>query len=281
MRTKVGWLVVVLGATTVSGCAYRASYQARAAAPADETGPPVSTYPIPANDPAGAKGSINVISLGAERLPVPAGQPDTYLHVRLAAENTSDTVPWTLDPNDQLLSQGGTSVPPAFAESSAGGPVLTLNSAGRGYLDVYYPIPATAAPARVSLRWQLQRGEEAVAGATELDRVAGPDPAYAYYQPAGPNVYVGFGLGSWWWPDYYFWHHGPYWWPYPRFWGYRSYWGGHRGYYDRPYWGGGYRGGRGWSSGRGAVAPSGGWNGGGRAAPSRGGDSNKSEWRRR
>src|SRR6185369_17443304 len=104
MKTPTVWLIVLLASTAASGCAYRAGYETRGGPPADETGPPVSTYPIPANDPAGPKGSVNVISLGSERLPVAAGQPDMYLHVRLAAENTSDGVTWTLDPNDQLLS---------------------------------------------------------------------------------------------------------------------------------------------------------------------------------
>ena len=285
MKPNSGSLVFLLALATASGCAYRASYE-RGGPGADETGPPVSTYPIPANDPTGPKGTINVISLGSERLPVAAGQPDMYLHVRIAGENTADGAPWTVDPNEQLLSYGGTSVPPAFAEASGGGPVLTLNSGGRGYLDVYYPVPASTAPTRVSLGWHLQRGNEPIAGATELDRVAGPDPAYAYYQPYGPNVYMGFGLGYWWWPDYYFWHHGPWWSPYPRYLGYHSYWGGYRGYGGYgPGWGG-HWGGRGFSSGRsgswGATPPSGGgWGGGGRAAPSGGGGGGKSEWRRR
>jgi hypothetical protein len=275
MKTTTGWLLVLLASMTGSGCAYRAAYETRGAPPTDETGPPVSTYPIPANDPTGPKGSVNVISLGSERLPVAAGQPDTYLHVRVAAENTADGVTWTLDPNDQLLSAGGASMQPAFAEASGGGPVLTLNAGGRGYLDVYYPVPASTAPARVSLTWRLQRGSDNVAGATDLDRVAGPDPSYAYYQPYGPNVYMGFGLGYWWWPDYYFWHRGPFWSPYPRYLGYG--YGGYRGgFYGRSGWGGGthfggYSGGRGggWSvpsggGGGGGGGSKSGWRGGGR-----------------
>jgi hypothetical protein len=284
MKTRAGWLLVLLASATASGCAYRASYEAQGGAPADETGPPVSTYPIPANDPAGAKGSVNVISMGTERLPVAAGQPDMFLHVRLAAENTSDGVSWTIDPNDQLVSSGGTSLQPSFAEASGGGPVLTLNSGGRGYLDVFYPAPPANSANRITINWRLQRGGETVAGATDLDRVAGPDPTYAYYQPVyGPNVYMGFGLGYWWWPDYYFWHHGPFWSPYPRYFGYYrgGYWGGYRGHL----WGGGYRGPR-YSSGRGwgSAGPSGGgWSSGGaRVAPSGGGGGgggSKSGWR--
>jgi hypothetical protein len=237
MKTKAGWLFALLVSASASGCAYRAGYEAQSGPSGEETGPPVSSYPIPTNDPSGPKGSVNVISLGTERLPVAAGQPDMYLHVRLAAENTSDGVTWTLDPNDQTLASGGNALAPSFAEASTGGPVLTLAAGSRGYLDVFYPVPASSAPTRLSLGWHLQRGNEPVAGTTDLDRVQGPDPTYAYYQPYGPNVYLGFGMGYWWWPDYYFWHHGPYWWPYPRQFGYRSYWGGGWG------WGGGYRGG--------------------------------------
>ena len=49
---------------------------------------------------------MHVISFGSERLPVPAGQPDTYVHLRLAADNVADDMTWTVDPNEQLLIYG-------------------------------------------------------------------------------------------------------------------------------------------------------------------------------
>src|SRR5205814_698948 len=105
---------------------------------------------------------VHVMSLGVEQLPVAAGQPSSYLHLRIAAENTSDAVTWTVDPNEQTLGAG----PPSFAEASAGGPVLTLAKGARGYLDVYYP--ATAAGGRVALAWKVRRGTEVASGSTEF-----------------------------------------------------------------------------------------------------------------
>src|SRR4029077_4051014 len=91
---------------------------------------------------------------------------------------------------------------------------------------------------QVTLSWKVHAGNEVVPGTTAFDRVATPDPNYALYEPVyGPNVYVGLGLGSWWWPDYYLWSGGPFWWYYPRYYGVHGYWG--------PRYYGGYYGGRG------------------------------------
>ena len=301
MKRNGVWLGVLVAVATAAGCAYDRTYERGGGYPAGEnaTGPPVSSYSIPATDP---RGSVHVISLGAEKLPVAAGQPDSYVHLRIAAENRGDDTVWMVDPNEQVLTHPGGSVPASFAEASTGGPVLTLKKGQQGYLDVYYPAPPAEGPNRITLAWRLRRGSEAVPGTTDFDRVASPQPGYAaYYQPVhGPHVHVGLGLGWWWWPDYYFWNHGPYWHPYPRFWGYYGgYWCGyypyHRygRYYDRGYYGGrggyygpsrsnfgGSLGGGGWRGGGGggaapATAPSGG-GGGGSSAP---GSSNKSGWR--
>ena len=270
------WLRVLGAVATASGCAYQGAYYESTQYPSNQPAtPPVSTYPVPQNDP---KGSVHVISLGAERLPVPAGQPDTYLHLRIAAENRADEAPWTVDPNDQSLTVGGATVPPSFAEASGGGPVLTVQKGAQGYLDVFDPAPAAGGPTRVTMSWRVRRGNEAVAGTTDFDRVAAPDTAYARYEPVhGPHVHVGVGLGWWGWPHYYAWGGpwwgSPYWWYHPRFYGYYGgYYGGHHG----RYYGRGYYGGRGVYSGGRVYSPSTGtWRGGGGsgATAPRGGNS--------
>jgi hypothetical protein len=273
MKSKAIWLGLSMLAATTAGCAFE-TYEHEPAYPAQEAGPPVAIYPVP---PGAPRGSVNVMSLGIERLPVPAGQPDSFLHVRIAAENTGDDVPWLLDPNDQVLTAPGQSAAPSFAEGSAGGPVVRLAKGARGYLDVFYPAPPVN---QVTLAWKLHRGNEVVPGSTALDRVTAPDQSSVGYEPAyGPQVHVGIGLGWWWWPDYYLWWHGPFWWGgYPRYWGWggyyhpryygggRGYYGGGRGYYGggRGYYGGG--GGGNWRSGGGGHS-----GGAGHAAPSGGG----------
>src|SRR5437764_9783602 len=156
-------LLIAIAAATTAGCYHQAMY-------ADDYGggyggeaqaPPVSTYPMPPNNP---KGTVYVMSLGPERLAAPAGGPSTFLHVRLAAENTGDDTAWQIDPNDETLSYGtGEVVPPAYAQASTGGPVLNVAHGARGNLDLYYGLPAQGEPPRVSLSWRVRRGSDAVA----------------------------------------------------------------------------------------------------------------------
>lgn len=182
--------------------------------PAETTGPPLSAYTIAGTDPKGTtRGQVYVISFGTEPLATPPGQPNLYLHVRLAAANT-DTVAWTIDPNDQLLMGDGHAVPPSFAEASGGGPLVTLAGGAQGYLDVYYPLGAPTA--HLSLAWRIRRDDERLGGTTVLDLVSTPGDDYAYYAPSGGEVEPGLAADSWWWSDYCFWHDGPRWWPYPR-----------------------------------------------------------------
>lgn len=286
---KAIWLAVLGAVATASGCAYESSYYESTSYPTNEAQtPPVSSYSVPTTDP---KGAVHVISLGVERLPVAQGQPDSFLHLRIAAENRNDDAPWRIDPNEQSLAVGGGAASPAFAEASGGGPVLTLAKGAHGYLDVFYPAPAAGPVNRVTLSWKLRRGNEVVPGSTDFDRIATADQVYGRYEPVrGPNVYVGLGLGWWWWPDYYWWGGGPYWWGRP-YWGYPHYYGYYGPRYYGGYYGRGYYGGRGSYGGGRVYTPStGGWRGGGgggatQGTPSGGGSSGRSapspgSWRR-
>src|SRR4029450_11868106 len=79
--------------------------------------PAASSYPIPAGAP---RGSVNVMSFGPEHLAVAAGQPDTYLHMRLAVENRTDDVDWTVAAADQWLTAvGAAPVAATFADASS------------------------------------------------------------------------------------------------------------------------------------------------------------------
>src|SRR3954467_11200951 len=143
------WLGVLGGGAP--GCAYESGYYERSYYPPAETAPPpVSNYSIPTTNP---RGAVYVLSLGAEQLPVAAGQPTSYLHLRIAPENRTDDVVWTVNPNEQMLSVPGGNVAPSFAESSAGTPVLSVSKGAHGYLDVYYVAPAPGT--RVSLAWKV------------------------------------------------------------------------------------------------------------------------------
>jgi hypothetical protein len=227
-------------AATQAGCVhagasvYASDYDPSAEGPVTAYRQPASAaYGIPANAP---KGNVFIVSLGGEQLP--AGSTSAlFLHVRIAAENTSDAVAWRLDPNEQRLRlEGGALVPAAFAEASgataSGIPVLALAAGQRGQLDLYYPLPAQGGPAQTTLEWRVQRGGEPVANATVLERPGGSTAeGPVYYEPRyDTHVHVAVGPGWWWGYDYWPFYYG-YYSPYYRPW-YGGYWGPHRyGYY--------------------------------------------------
>jgi hypothetical protein len=199
-----------LGFLLAAGCAHKPAEMP----PAALTGPPVSSYSVPAQAP---KGMVHVVSFGLENLPANPGAPTPYLHIRLAAVNSSDDAVWRVDPNNQLLSAAGVMTPPSFAEASGGGPVLSVKRGTRGYLDVYYPAPKDPT-LPVALGWRLERGAEVLAESTVLQATVDQAGRYVYYRPAADDAHVGLGhgLSSWWWNDYYFWNNGGSWWCYPR-----------------------------------------------------------------
>jgi hypothetical protein len=164
------------------------------------------SYELPSAAP---KGTLRVVTFGGERLPVGPGAPEVYLHLRLVAENDSDASAWVLDPNEQLLTFNGQTLPPSYSRASGAGPVLSLERGERGFLDVYFPLPELD-PARVSLAWRLRRGGEVLAELTSFDRVSGRTDDYFDYDTGAS---FGMGLG-WFWPEYCWRWHGGYLAPY-------------------------------------------------------------------
>jgi hypothetical protein len=196
---------------------------------------PVAPYPIPAKDP---KGTAYVISFGGELLATPSGTQGFYLHLRIAAENRTDAVAWTIDTRDQVVSLGPLPVRPTYAQGSTGGSVITVAPGQHGYLDVFYPLPPQGNPGQAILSWQVRRGSELVTGTTPFELVPNESPEYVDYRPVGVAVEM---WPAWWWGvGFYPWLWGP-------GWGYHPYWG--RGYVH----GGGIRG---------APAPARGFGGG-------------------
>jgi hypothetical protein len=197
-------------------------------------------YPIPAADP---KGTAYVMSFGVEHMPAPTGTQGFYLHLRIAAENRADAAVWTVDTRDQVVSLGPAPEHATYADSSAGGSILTLNQGQHGTLDVFFPLPPQGNPGKATLSWQVRRGNEPVTGTTPFELVPNQPPEYVDYQPVGVAVE--------WWPDW--------WWGvgfYPWLWGPGWGWG----YY--PYWGRGH-----FHGGWGHPHPAGAWRGS--ASPSR------------
>jgi hypothetical protein len=156
-----------------------------------------------------------------------------------------------LDARDQTASyQGGGTMTVAFADGSSGaGKPVTVAPGSRGFLDVFFAVPAQSSPRRVEVGWKVRRGEMEVADRTAFELTGPSDqPVYAY-RPYQSSVYVGVGVGpGWWWGGPYWsgaWWGGPWWydpWFYPSWYSYPRYGFYGRGYYGHPYYGHGYYG---------------------------------------
>ncbi|MGB8293891.1 MAG: hypothetical protein WCG85_00540 [Polyangia bacterium] len=252
-------VVNLFGAVALAFASVGCATETTAYVPGSEPQPatnqtPAASYPIPAMDP---KGTAYVMSFGAEPMKAPSGTLEFYLHLRIAAENRSDAVAWTIVTNDQVVNLGTAPLHATYAEASVGGSVLTLTQGQHGTLDVFYPLPQ-GGPQRATLSWQVRRGSEPVAGNTSFELVPSNQTAdYVDYRPV--DVAVEWWPDWWWGMGFYPWFGGPGWWGYwgPHYhggWGYRG-GGGWRG--------GGFHGGGGWRGGGGSRGGGGGSRGGG------------------
>lgn len=200
--------LVVAALAAAGGCAFgpQTAYVPVGVQRSPLTPVPVAPYALDGDQD---KGTIEVLSLDGERLPVGWSLPELYLRLRLVAHNKGDGSAWRLDPNEQLLSYGGGMVAPAFAKTSAAHPVLSVAKGGRGWLDLYYPLPESHDPPEVTLWWRVRRGAAAFRHTTHFTRVRGrdlprePDVIPLITNHHDPFLPSGLALG-WWWPDYCF-----------------------------------------------------------------------------
>ncbi len=145
----------------------------------------IAQYEIPAANP---KGKASITSMGRERLTGPGGQPETFLHIRLTAENATDPVPWTLDPSDMKVSFDGSSEEySGCATGVATGSSLTVARGKHGVLDLYFPMGTEDRPIHAYFLWQIHRGGETVTASTRLVMQDGPVPGDVQRQPAAPT----------------------------------------------------------------------------------------------
>jgi hypothetical protein len=218
MRSAASWAAraataaVVAAGGGAAGCATTVYHPVDAVRAADDPRPAAITYGIVGKN---GKGQLHVFSLGGKKLPVGPSGASVYLHLRLAAVNAGDDLPWVLDPNDQHLGLDGRMEPAAFSTTSQGRPVLWLARGASGYLDLYYPLPDIGDPPRVTLAWRLRRGTAAAAQVTEFVRVSGRKiDGFALASSGGGRSeifyhhYTGahWGMG-WWWPESCLWWH--------------------------------------------------------------------------
>ena len=142
-------------------------------------------YAVPVEAPTG---EVQILSLGIADLPRPSGiGTDRFVHMRLAAHNQKDGLPWVLDSRDQLIElPGGVTLPPRFAESSnpASAAHVVLTLAQRGYLDLFFQVEDDFDPAWTSLVWKLRRGTGMIVARTVFERLPDTDALYAHYWPS-------------------------------------------------------------------------------------------------
>lgn len=133
----------------------------------DQYGPHVARYEIPVIHP---KGEVCVMSLGSEKLRGPRAQPQSCLHIRLTAQNSTDMVPWTLDPRDMKLDfEGSSTSAPARVKTALTGGKLAIPKGSLGELDLYFPLGPRSRPLYVDFLWQIRRGKETITVSTRFD----------------------------------------------------------------------------------------------------------------
>ena len=151
------------------------------------------------------RGSVLVMSMDSERLPVGPRAPQVYLRLRLLAENKGDDSAWLFNPNDQMLGYDGGLLSPSYSQTSASRPVLAVVKGSRGWIDLYYPLPADADPRKVTLWWRVRRAGAIVPQRTEFVRLSGRDAPLEEGSAYGDSALLPSGLAlGWWWPDYCF-----------------------------------------------------------------------------
>jgi hypothetical protein len=201
-------LVAFLGAfALLGGCASTDYVYRPTAAAAPETGYTVARYGVPPEAP---RGEVYVTSYGVTKVDVAPDTQAAMLHVRMGISNTSGTEPWTADAREQQATVPGRGrVGPTYANSDAGGPLVTVPQGQQRVLDLYYALPAGHQDERnvpgFDLSWTVRTGSRTVAQQTPFAR--GELPAGTAAAPPPPFVAIGLGWGPYWWYD-------PLW-PYP------------------------------------------------------------------
>jgi hypothetical protein len=194
-----------LALLALTGCAAlgpRTTYLPVGVVPDPEAPYPAASYALVGSS---EKGSVQVMAMGGERLPVGPNAPEVYLHLRLLAENLGDETPWLFNPNDQLLGYDGGMLSPAYSRTSAARPVVTVARGKRGWIDLYYPLPAQADPLKVTLWWRVRRADAILPQRTVFQRRSGRDPPVEEEYARGDAALLPSGLAlGWWWPDYCF-----------------------------------------------------------------------------
>src|SRR5262249_2147774 len=137
MRVRSVMLAVLAAGLALPGCATSYVYRPTSGA-APESGYLVARYGVPPEAP---QGEVLVTSFGVTTVDVAANTRAPVLHVRLGVTSTTGVVPWAVAAPEQLASIGGRApVPPSFANSDSGGPVVTVPPGQRRVLDLFYAL---------------------------------------------------------------------------------------------------------------------------------------------
>ncbi|MGH7438467.1 MAG: hypothetical protein ACRENE_22505, partial [Polyangiaceae bacterium] len=137
-------LTLVVAAFTATGCAEAEyAYVPEQNATAALGGQVAADYPIPPSTPTG---DVRLASYGVAELAPPGGSGRRlyaiHLHMSIADNGSA---PFTVDTREQRLDLEGHGMSaPAFASADAGSapPVVTVPTAGKRVIDLFFPLPA-------------------------------------------------------------------------------------------------------------------------------------------
>jgi hypothetical protein len=131
------------------------------------------TVAVPAEAP---RGHVELSSYGFTDLDPEGGPPITTLHVRIAVENASDHVPWTIDYSRTTLDiRGESRVTAAFINGEAATlPYVTIERGQHALADLYFPLPARmhgeADLPSFDVTWQVATPDRLLESRTRFER---------------------------------------------------------------------------------------------------------------
>ena len=195
-------LAIVLAAGA-AGCAHEYAYLPAVPGAGNDA---AVRYPIPPEAP---HGEVYLTSFGFTQMDVAADRTANMLHARLVAVNNGPTT-WSVFGGAQqlLVPPGQQPLSPAFINTDAGnGPTYIVPPAQRRVFDLYYAVPPPLdQPEQIpffELSWRVDVGGRPIAQRTPFQRFEDNRGAY---EPYPPYVFVGLGFGVGWWygPGFYY-----------------------------------------------------------------------------
>lgn len=206
----MGKILLILSCVLLAACSTQQYRYVASAEPGDDasqsSGRAELTFPA-------AGGKVQVSSMGVVEVePSRGARRVPAIHLRLTLSNEGGQNPWEVDTRDQKVSfPSGGQVSPAFVNSDASLPKLTIPAGEMRFLDLYFALPQGETTAKdlpsFTFRWRIVAGGQPAEQSTIFTRhEVSPGPVVV--SPYDPYPYAP-GWGPYWWGGAYYGPWGP------------------------------------------------------------------------